>query len=99
MPETPDPLEPPTDPPPVKKRRVRRKKAIAPPAPPPEKTLTDIILDSAAEPKSATVDGQTVQARDLREMIEAERYLASKKAMRRPGGGLRITKMTHSGAT
>lgn len=61
--------------------------------------LEQAIADSLLEPKSVTVDGQTVQGRDARELIEADRYLASKKAARRPGGGIRITPMEHSGAT
>ena len=99
--EAPEPEDPPEDPPaPTEPPTSPENPPDAPPeTPAPPKSLQDLILESAAEPKSATVDGQNVQSRDLRELIEAERFLASKKAARRPGGGIRITQMTHSGPT
>ncbi len=57
----------------------------------------DAIEWALTQPKSAEVDGQKVENHSLKDMIEADRYLASKKAARsrRP---LRITKMRAGGA-
>ncbi len=63
--------------------------------------LDAAIAEAALAPKSATVDGQTVQAHDLSDLIEADRYLASKKtAKSRRGafGALHATQMAHSGS-
>lgn len=60
-------------------------------------TLEDAIAEAALGPKSVTVDGQTVEAHDPKQLIEADRYLASKKAAK-TGGGLRVTTLAHSGA-
>lgn len=42
--------------------------------------LTTRIEDAAAEPASASTDGQSVSERPLSELIEADKYLASKRA-------------------
>lgn len=47
-------------------------------------------------PKSAEIDGQKVEQHSLKEQIEADRYLESKKALRR-GLGIRLTKMKAGG--
>jgi len=62
--------------------------------PPPPASLEDIIREAIAGPKSVTVDGQNVTAHDLRQLIDLDRYLASKKAT----GGIRFTKMVPPGA-
>ena len=57
------------------------------------------IAKIATSPKSAEVDGQKVSAHPLSEVIEADRYLASKKATSgKAGRGFRITKMAAGGA-
>lgn len=58
--------------------------------------LDAAIVEAATGPKSVTVDGQTVQSHDLKQLIDADRYLASKKAARGPG--FRITKLVPPGA-
>ena len=52
----------------------------------------DPLKKKADQPKSAEVDGQKVEQHSLRDQIEMDRYLASKKATR-SGRGFRITKM------
>lgn len=42
--------------------------------------ISDQIETDAAKPASAEVDGQKVQLRPLTELIEADKYLAGKRA-------------------
>ena len=60
--------------------------------------LTETIVKKATGPKSAEVDGQRVEQHTLTEQIAADKYLASKDAVKRRGSGLKFSKMTHSGA-
>ncbi len=60
--------------------------------------LSDQIRDAAAGPQQVTVDGQTVQQRPLDELIEADRYLASKTAATKTHQGLRFAKIVPPGA-
>ena len=60
--------------------------------------ITETIVKNAAGPKSAEVDGQRVEQHNLTEQIAADKYLASKDAVKRRGSGLKFSKMTHSGA-
>ena len=62
------------------------------------KSIEESIRKNASGPKSAEVDGQRVEQHSLQEQIEADRYLASKKAVKSRNSGLKITKMSHSGA-
>jgi len=61
-------------------------------------TIADAIAETAKGPKAVTVDGQTVQAHDPRQLIDADRYLAEKKAARNPLAAIRLIPMSHSGA-
>ena len=63
-----------------------------------EKTIEDAIRQNAAGPKSAEVDGQKVEQHSLSDQIAADAYLASKKAVKSRNSGLKITKLSHSGA-
>lgn len=63
-----------------------------------EKTIEDAIRQNATGPKSAEVDGQKVEQHSLSDQIAADSYLASKKAMKSRNSGLKITKLSHSGA-
>ncbi len=54
------------------------------------------IRENMNSPKSAEIDGQRVEQHSLTEQITADRYLESKKALRR-GLGIRITKMNAGG--
>ena len=60
--------------------------------------ITETIVKNASRPKSAEVDGQRVEQHTLTEQIAADKYLASKDAVKRRGSGLKFSKMTHSGA-
>ena len=60
--------------------------------------VTETIVKNASGPKSAEVDGQRVEQHTLTEQIAADKYLASKDALKRRGSGLKFSKMTHSGA-
>ena len=60
--------------------------------------ISDAIRKNAAGPKSAEVDGQKVEQHSLQDQIAADEYLASKKAIRSRNSGLKITKLSHSGA-
>ena len=63
-----------------------------------ESVIEDEIRKNAAGPKSAEVDGQKVEQHSLPDQIAADAYLASKKAMKSRNSGLKITKLSHSGA-
>ena len=65
---------------------------------PEESKISESILKNASGPKSAEVDGQRVEQHSLKDQIEADRYLASKKAVKSRNSGLKITKMSQSGA-
>ena len=60
--------------------------------------LDKAIVKSASGPKSAQVDGQRVEQHSLSDLVQADRYLASKRAKHGRYGGLRFTRMSHSGA-
>lgn len=61
-------------------------------------TLEDQIRRNASGPKSAEVDGQRVEQHSLDDVIKTDKYLASKKAAKSRMSGLKLTKMSHSGA-
>lgn len=61
-------------------------------------TLEEALVKAASGPKSAEVDGQKVEQHSLPDLIEADRYLASKKAAKSRTCGLKFAKMSHSGA-
>jgi len=63
-----------------------------------EKKIEDAILENASGPKSAEIDGQKVEQHSLSDQIAADEYLASKKAIQSRNSGLKITKLSHSGA-
>ncbi len=60
--------------------------------------LTETIARNVTAPKSAEVDGQRVEQHSLKDQIEADKYLASKDAVKKRGSGLKFSKMCHSGA-
>jgi hypothetical protein len=62
-------------------------------------TLRDAIRDNAIGPKKVTGDAGSVEQHSLRDQIEAERFLASKEATKRPGLGIRLTKLVPDGTT
>lgn len=54
------------------------------------------LKQKADQPKSAEIDGQKVEQHSLKDQIELDRYLSSKKAVKR-GPGFRISKMKSGG--
>lgn len=56
--------------------------------------LTDTISSAAQAPKTITVDGATVQEHELPALIEADRYLTAKTAVKKKTRGLRFNKLT-----
>ena len=62
-----------------------------------DKTLRDAIRDNALGPKKVTGDAGSVEQHSLKDQIEAERFLASKEATKRPGLGIRLTKIIPDG--
>jgi len=61
--------------------------------------LDNTIRENAAGPKRASGDSGSMEQHSLTEQIEADRYLASKTALRSKGLGLRIGKLVPPGAT
>jgi len=59
--------------------------------------LQQSIEQNATEPKRVRGDSGEVEQHSLKDQIEADRYLASKKAAAK-GMGIRISKMKASGA-
>lgn len=60
--------------------------------------LEDVIQKNAAGPKSVQIDGQRVEQHSIDDVIKADRYLAAKKAAKSRTGGLKVSKLSHSGA-
>lgn len=58
-----------------------------------EHNLSDAIAQNAAGPAKASGDEGSVEQYSLSEMIEADRYLASKNAARNSGFPFRLTKL------
>lgn len=65
---------------------------------PEEPSLSDKIRDNVLSPKSAEIDGQRVEQHSLKDQLAADAYFEAKKAVKRPGSGLKITKLRHGGA-
>ncbi len=63
-----------------------------------EQAMEDNIRGNAAGPRSAEVDGQKVEQHSLPDLIAADEYLASKKAIKSRTSGLKFSKLSHSGA-
>ncbi|MCR9218106.1 MAG: hypothetical protein NXI14_13015, partial [bacterium] len=66
--------------------------------PDPTPNLEQAIADNAAGPAKASVDGQSVEQHAIRDQLEADRYLESKRATRRRGLGIRLFKIVAGGA-
>jgi len=60
--------------------------------------LDNTIRDNAAGPKRATGDSGSVEQHPLDDQIAADRYLASKKAARSKGLGIRLSKLVPPGS-
>ncbi len=60
--------------------------------------LEETIAENAAGPKKAQGDAGSVEQHSLQDQIAADRYLASKEAVRGRGKGLRLSKLVPPGA-
>lgn len=60
--------------------------------------LDETIRQNAAGPARASVDGQSVDQHNLADQIAADRYLASKRATRKAGLGVKTSKLIPPGA-
>lgn len=56
------------------------------------------IEENVAGPRKASGDSGSVEQHSLNDQIAADRYLASKKAAKSRGLGIRLTKLVHSGS-
>lgn len=61
--------------------------------------MTDPIEDKANEPKRVSVDGTSVEQHSLKDQVELDRYLQSKKAAKKGFGGIKRTKIVPPGAS
>jgi len=61
--------------------------------------LTNTIQDNASGPRRATGDSGSVEQHALKDQIDADRYLESKKATRKKGLGVKLVKLSPSGAS
>ena len=59
--------------------------------------LADTIRENAQGPRRAQNDSGSMEQHSLSEQIEADRYLASKEAMKK-GPGFRMTRLSPPGA-
>jgi len=64
---------------------------------PEDDSLEQAIRDNAQGPAQASGDAGSVQQHPLSEQIAADRYLLSKKASRKKGAGLKISKIVPPG--
>ena len=60
--------------------------------------LDQSIRDNAAGPAKAAGDSGSVEQHPLKDQIEADRYLASKDAARKPGLGIKFAKIVPPGS-
>jgi len=61
--------------------------------------LTDAIKQNAEGPKQASADGVSTQQHSLADQIEADKYLASKEAMKSPAKAFARVKIVPPGTT
>ena len=60
--------------------------------------LDDVIQDNAQGPQRVSGDSGSMEQHPLKDQVEADRYLQSKKASRKKSLGLRIAKIVPPGA-
>jgi len=58
----------------------------------------ETLKENAAAPAEVSIDGQTVKQHPLRDQIDADRYAASKAAVRK-GLGVRMVRVAPPGAS
>ena len=57
-----------------------------------DSTIDQNIRENAGGPKRASGDAGSVEQHDLKDQIDADRYLASKEAAKKKGLGIKVTK-------
>ncbi len=67
--------------------------------PTPEPTLDDAIRENAQGPAEAHGDSGGLKQHPLPDQIEADRYLASKQAVKSKSRGVRFTQLSPPGAS
>ena len=67
--------------------------------PTPESNLDDAIRENAQGPAEAHGDSGGVKQHSLKDQIEADRFLASKQAVKSKARGVRFTKLSPPGAS
>jgi len=72
---------------------------FARPFPRPPWNLDETIRQNAEGPAEASGDSGSVKQHALRDQIEADRYLNSKRTARAEGPGVRLTKLVPPGAS
>jgi hypothetical protein len=60
--------------------------------------MSEVIRDAVTQSASSSVDGISETNRSISELIEADRYLSSKSAVRKKQRGLMISKIVPPGA-
>jgi len=60
-------------------------------------SLDNTIRESAARPKQASADGVSAQQHSLPDQIAADKHLAGKEALERPGLGIKRVKLSPGG--
>ena len=60
--------------------------------------LDQTIRDNAQGPRGAQGDSGSIEQHSLAEQIEADHYLATKNAVKKPARGLRFTKLVPPGS-
>jgi len=60
--------------------------------------LSDAISETAKGPSRLAIDGNSTVAQKITDLIEADRYLASKKAMKKSCRGIRFANLVPHGA-
>lgn len=63
-----------------------------------ETDITEILKEAVSNPASVSVDSQTVSQHNLKDLIEFDRYLASKNTSRGKSLGIRLFKVKLGGA-
>jgi hypothetical protein len=64
----------------------------------PSTNLEQAIADNAAGPKRAQGDSGSVEQHSLKDVVDADRYLASKEAAKRRDRGIRMSRLAPPGA-
>ena len=62
-------------------------------------TIEDAIEENAAGPRKASSDSVSVEQHSLKDQIEADKYLQSKKAAAKKGLGVKLSKLAPDGTT